>query len=266
MPRKITDMVGKRFGHLVVLREHGKKRGRYHWVCQCDCGRTSIVDGAHLRNGNTQSCGCMQRGNIDSKARNKSDHRLNSILWHMRQRCYDKNVPQYARYGGRGIYVCDEWMHGSSAFRKWAYANGYRDDLSIDRIDNDGPYSPENCRWTTASEQARNTSVTRYFQGVSLPDWCDQQRLDLHMVKQRIIRGWSIEEALELSQKTKTSEKCSAVLMLKNGQELARFNSIADAARHIGKDPYKNGISLVCRGKRHSACGYQWRYAEEVNP
>ena len=123
------------------------------WVCKCDCGNTKIICGNNLRRGLTRTCGCSSHG--------KKGTRLYNIWGGMKKRCYNPAHKFYTRYGGRGITVCDEWKDNFEAFEAWAVANGYADNLTIDRIDNDGNYCPENCRFATQTEQVRNRSISR---------------------------------------------------------------------------------------------------------
>ena len=172
------DMTGKKYGRLIVLSYAGKKpRGKELvnvWNCQCECGNHCVVVGSDLRNGTTQSCGCLHKdivGNINKKHNlscGKCGNRLYDLWKSIKYRCYNKNNKSYSRYGGRGIKVCDEWLHDFKAFYDWALANGYRDEKlpnglnkwTIDRIDNNKGYSPENCRFITNQEQSLNKRNT----------------------------------------------------------------------------------------------------------
>lgn len=158
---KLIDLTGQRFGSLTVSEKYSvTKNGACCWVCLCDCGRTAVISGAKLRQGVTKTCGSKEhqaeRASSNFAKHKKSNTRLYNIWQKMKQRCSYAGYHAFNHYGGRGIKVCDEWLHNFQSFYYWAMANGYTDSLSIDRIDNDKGYSPENCRWIPFAEQSRN--------------------------------------------------------------------------------------------------------------
>lgn len=163
----VVDHTGKRYGRLVALkRVENDKRGNARWLCQCDCGKQKVIAHSGLQKGHTRSCGCLH----DEKASERmtalatthglTGHPLQRVFHSMHQRCENPNDRGYKNYGGRGIYVCKEW-NDMKAFYDWSVENGYDHGLQIDRIDNDGPYAPWNCRWVTAKENAQNTRSCR---------------------------------------------------------------------------------------------------------
>ena len=159
------EVIGKRFGRLTIIDEirHPLLTGNIYLLCQCDCGNWYINSYSDITKGRVKSCGCQRIENIKKgkkkNRKSKAHHKLRNIRKHMIQRCYYKNTSNYSNYGGRGITVCDEWRdkkNGLKRFEEWALANGYKEGLSIDRIDVNGNYEPSNCRWITMAEQAKN--------------------------------------------------------------------------------------------------------------
>lgn len=162
---RLIDLSGQRFGKWLVREQSGNaKGGGALWRCECDCGvaREHVI-GSDLRNGKSASCGCtidvQLLGNL-RRSHGSTGTRIYRIWQNMRARCNRPSCPQYPDWGGRGIVICDEW-NSYPAFEAWARANGYSDELSIDRINNDGNYEPSNCRWTTAAVQSANRNYVK---------------------------------------------------------------------------------------------------------
>ena len=201
--RKFIDLSGQRFGKLLVIERGPSLEGNNsaRWCCICDCGKTTIVMGFNLKNGNTQSCGCIHKEICrlnHHRTHDLSRSHLYNIMHGMKTRCYNPNCKHYSKYGGRGIYICDEWKEDFLTFYNWAHQNGYKKELSLDRIDNNGPYSPENCRWATSKEQQNNTRanklVTFNNKTMTIPQWGDTLGIELEVLRKRIERNWTFEE------------------------------------------------------------------------
>lgn len=200
------DLTGQRFGSLLVIERtadyispSGNKTAR--WLCKCVCGCTTSVNGTDLRRG-TKSCGCLQKK--ASKEYHTKHGKCNTRLYRIWKgiivRCTNPKHHSYKLYGAKGITVCDEWRKFES-FLKWSVANGYNDALSIDRIDNSQGYCPSNCRWTTTTVQANNTSRNHYvtFRGEThtLIEWSRITGISYNTLRDRINNlKWDAEKAL----------------------------------------------------------------------
>ena len=198
MRKLANDLTGKKFGKLEVIGVHDTGSRKTYYVCQCDCGNIKVVRADALISGATKSCGCIKKEhdkiNLTANHKHKmSGTRIYETWQDMKRRCYNKQNARYDRYGGRGITVCDEWLNNFQSFYDWAISNGYSDDLTIDRIDNDGNYEPSNCRWSTAKEQCNNRgsniNITIGNATKSLMSWCESFNVDYKKVHARYQRN-----------------------------------------------------------------------------
>jgi len=198
------SLIGQKFGRLLVTDTFTSKKKRKEeiCICICDCGNTCNVRRQDLRRGHTKSCGClMPELTIKMNTTHNMAHsKLYKVHASMMQRCYNKNNKGYKNYGGRGIYVCKEWEN-FEGFVEWALSSNYQEGLLIERINNDGPYSPENCKWATSEYQNNNKRSNRIitFDGKTMT-WAQWARFigisRSTLVGRLTILGWSIEKAL----------------------------------------------------------------------
>ncbi len=200
---KRLDISGRRFGRLVAISVVAGSSPLTKWLCQCDCGVIKPIRLAHLRQGRTQSCGCFHREviAITPLTHGKTKTYEWRIWMLMRQRCNNPKSTPYTWYGGMGIKVCPRWDSFENFLSDMGMAPSTKH--SIDRKDSSGNYEPENCRWATKTEQARNKVNTVFAvvngQKKSLADWCDQFGVPLALAGRRIRRGWTPERALGIN-------------------------------------------------------------------
>lgn len=197
------DITGKKYGRLTVIRRlENAPKGVVRWECKCDCGNVAIVRSGDLKNGAVKSCGCL-RSDIGKRSttHGMSKTRLYQTWVNIRGRCCRTNNPAYSLYGGRGIMICDDWKNSFEAFARWALANGYQDDLTIERIDYNKGYMPENCKWISMGEQANNrrsnVSITFNNETHNLSQWCKIYGKEYNLVYNRIHKNkWDFERAM----------------------------------------------------------------------
>ena len=220
--KEFEDLTGRKFGLLTVVKflqpderfHNGKLKSDRTWECVCECGSKINVSAWALKNGNTKSCGCYRKAKLKENQRKATHGKTNTLLYRtwdgIKKRCYNKNANNYENYGGRGIKMCDEWKSDFQAFYIWAMNNGYKKELTIDRIDVNGNYCPENCRWVDIFQQASNKRKSirnkSGYVGISYSEtekrkkrWCSRIS-----IKHKIIRlGWYFtqKEALEARNK-----------------------------------------------------------------
>ena len=202
-----SELTGRTFGEFIVLEEslpkiraNGKKVRM--WKCQCSCGNVRYLNKREIDTEKRKSCGCKQNEyrRMINLQHGDSHTRLHNTWSGIRARCYCETDYHYQWYGARGIRMDDAWKDDYSAFKEWAINNGFSPELSLDRIDNDGNYTPDNCRWTTQKDQSNNTRrnrmITAFGETLTLAQWAEKSGIPYHTLKKRIYLGWTPEDAL----------------------------------------------------------------------
>lgn len=265
MSRKI-DLSGQEFGYLTALEpDNNPENKRTKWICMCNCGALVSVDSYRLRAGITKSCGC-KRYETKNKTHGMRHTRIYEIWCGVKKRCYNKNSKNYANYGGKGVAMCDEWRNDFYAFYLWSMDHGYKDDLMIDRINNSGDYSPENCRWITHSEQQRNRTNNIFIEkdGVkkTVGEWASEMNVNAKIAYQRYKRTAERGLPIDFEYIFSKNDQCKKPInqYTKDGSLIRKWESATCAGRS-GFNRFS--ILLCCKGKSKTSGGYIWKYAEE---
>lgn len=270
------DITNMKFGKLTAIKLHhqkqcfdknGKKNGTNHyWLCKCDCGNECIVNKYHLLYRRTTSCGCLHRGKT---IHNLSNSRIYKIWGDMKNRCSNKNNTAFKFYGERGITVCNEWQDFKN-FYDWSINNGYNDNLTIDRINVNGNYEPNNCRWVDINFQQKNKRTNRFIKyngkTLCLSDWATKYNISYKMLCKRLKDGWDFETAIntkkltqsEAGKRQKTKKVyCNEIDMI--------FNNALEAENYFIKIRGKkiSGVARSCKSSYLKAGGYKWYYYQE---
>lgn len=211
---KLVDLTGKRFGQLLVIKKAGRRKGKTRWECKCDCGKTTVVDYGAIAYGKNISCGCYRYKQLGDRQRIHGfcKTRFYKIFKGLRSRCNNYNQPKYKSYGGRGIKC--EWISFIdfksdmyTSYQKHLKEFGEKE-TTIDRIDNDGNYCKENCRWATLKEQNINTqrSVCITHNGLTktISEWEEFLNFPSSLLRGRLRRGWSINRAMTTTRISKS--------------------------------------------------------------
>ena len=201
--KKIADYTGKKYGYLTVLEFVKRENKKTYWKCKCDCGKEIIIPITYLTSGSTKSCGCYRKKVCKNNAKithNMSKSRLYRIWIEIKRRCYNKNRNSYKYYGYRGIKVCDEWKNDFINFYNWAINNGYKENLTIDRINVNGNYEPSNCKWSTVKEQNNNMRTNHYLyynnKKYTMSQFAEAYNIPYYIIKNRIRSCWDIDRIL----------------------------------------------------------------------
>lgn len=198
----IKDKTGEVYGRLKVVEFKGIKNRHAMWLCQCECGNLVIVSSGNLVSGNTRTCGCAKESNIGelNKTHGKTNTRLYRIWRGIKSRTKYKSTGISKCYRDRNIELCQEWETSFTSFYEWAVNNGYSEELTIDRINNDLGYSPENCRWVTNKEQQNNKRnnlrVNLNGENKTISEWAELYGISRNKVYARLRRNWNVYEAL----------------------------------------------------------------------
>lgn len=203
--RLAKEYLGRKFGRLTVIEYAGKDKNSCNiWKCKCECGNIRFAITSSLTSGRVKSCGCLHTEEARKRVKEiadkkgKRDERLSVIWMNMKKRCYDSKNTSFKYYGARGIKVCDEWKESFDEFYKWAISNGYSPNLTIDRIDTNGNYSPKNCRWSTQKVQQNNRRNNHLIEMNgeihTMAEWCDILNVTKKKIEYYTSRGVSGED------------------------------------------------------------------------
>jgi len=211
----MINLIGKKFGLLIVVSKSENVGKNTAWNCICDCGKTTKSLTYNLTTGKSKSCGCIRGQKLGKLmlSHGESKTRLYQIYKGIKQRCYNKNTPAYKYYGAKGIVLCDEWLSDFNIFKYWSEANGYEINKSIDRIDPNNIYSPENCRWVSFEKQ-QNNKLNSFFLTIdgdkkTIAEWanyCNINKQTLYSKFYRLFKDLNlINSELSLTIKTKNN-------------------------------------------------------------
>jgi hypothetical protein len=205
------DLTGHKFGRLTVIKENGRKHNRIAWLCKCDCGNEiTLTSNRLLHKEGTKSCGCIRKETATENAtkHGHSNDRIYKIWLGIKKRCFNKNDKNYDRYGGRGIKLCERWLDFMNFYNDMI--DTYKDDLTIDRIDYNGDYEPNNCRWITPKEQlsnySKNVFITINGETDTVKNMCEKYNVPYDCTVRRIKRGIEPYEALTAIYRNGTNE------------------------------------------------------------
>jgi len=207
----MKDITGQKFNRLTIIKYlYTNHNYKPVWLCRCDCGNEKEILGESIKSGKTKSCGCRQLEAKNIK-HGKTNSRLYECWQHMKRRCYNKKMSNYKYYGRRGIKVCKEWRSNFEIFYDWAMKNGYKENLEIDRIDVNGNYEPNNCKWSTRKEQCNNKRNNYYIeykrQRKTLTEWADILNIKVITLYDRLNKlQWTIEKALNTPVKVRNKK------------------------------------------------------------
>lgn len=277
---RFIDLTGQVFGNWKVIEFVGTRKissnaSAAYWLCECQCEAKTrrVIPSNSLRTGNSKSCGCLKIKALVERStkhgfarRGKNGSSIYHVWREMCGRCFNPSCKSYHNYGGRGITVCDEWKDDFVAFKDWAFANGYEIGLSIDRINNDGNYEPDNCRWTDVKTQANNTRGCHIVEidGVkkNISQWCEIYKISPSIVYSRIdVYKWDPVKAIMTPLKKRGSRKKKPVIAIDEYGNRHDYESAYEASVDLGI--CISSVRRACREQDNNYRGYSWRYEEE---
>lgn len=264
----LENIIGQKYEKLTIIDElqpiKTPTRGNRRIVlCRCDCGNTIETRLDYLRNGHRKSCGCLYRNQNGF-----GSTKICKVWRQMHDRCENVKNRAFQNYGGRGIKVCTEWSgkNGFENFRLWAISHGYKEGLTIDRIDVNGDYCPENCRWATVKQQNNNQrdnhKLTYDNQTHTIAEWSDITGISQSLILARINKlNYSVGEALGYVPHVIKNGKARKVNQIDRttNELIAQFDSLIEAQK--ATNLHFSAISKCCQGKSKQAGGYIWQYA-----
>ena len=266
----MDENIGKTFSRWTIIGDKIKKHNHTYYLCKCICGTEKYVGFDNLITWKTKSCGCLRVETTQKRAKvhGKTGTRLYRVWQGIKRRCYNVNEPKYSNYGGRGIIMCDEWKNDYTAFEKWALENGYDKDAeygkcTIDRIDVDGNYEPNNCQWITSQEQNNNrtTTIKVTYNGKtqSIKKWSDEIGIPYSTIIQRYENGAKIEDLFKPVSEPLTITAYGEIHTVKEWSEITGLTTKAIYKRYWKHKPieeifYKGNLRDYYRLKGEKQC------------